>query len=328
MTKLVTDRYGTQIGWLYPAALLSLAIGLWRYRSRPRTDPVRGGFYMWGGWLAVTIVVLSGMGIPHTAYVAILSPALAALSAAGIAICLRADDTPEWPGWVFPAMIVAEVAWAAYLSRHHLGFLPWLVPLVVAAAIVALAVLAATRLWQRPTRRMAMIGAVAGLVAILAAPATWAALVLDPAYAGRSFEATVGPFPLPPITDDFPLAPDQRQLLSYTTAHRAGATYLFATDAQLGEYYIRNTGAMILPMGGFTGTVAHPTLRTVQQMVRAGRLHFFLFRADNGPGAGAVHDALTQIHIWVQSSCLQILPASVYGGAPDKAVLYQCTTAK
>ena len=73
-TKLADARFGPEIGWLYPLALLTLIAGLaWRGRAR-RTDPMRAGLVMWGTWLATFGVIYSVMSnIPHTAYMASLA---------------------------------------------------------------------------------------------------------------------------------------------------------------------------------------------------------------------------------------------------------------
>ena len=56
-TKLVSDRFGPEIGWLYPLALLALVAGLaWRRRAR-RTDLMRAGLVMWGVWLGTFGVI-------------------------------------------------------------------------------------------------------------------------------------------------------------------------------------------------------------------------------------------------------------------------------
>lgn len=104
-TKLVGDRFATQIAWLFPIALLSLAHGLTR-RRRPGgyVDQARGGYLVWGVWLLTSAVVLSAIGVPHTGYAAVLAAPLAALSAAGPwpcgdrdADCRRPSPSPSRP---------------------------------------------------------------------------------------------------------------------------------------------------------------------------------------------------------------------------------------
>jgi len=193
-TKLFGSRFGPEIGWLIPLALLALVLGLgWRRRA-PRTDPVRGGLVMWGVWLLTFGVIYSEMSIiPHTAYVAALAPPIAALSAAGIVTFWRLYRSGDRRGWVLPLAVAAELAWAAYLWRSYRGFLPWALWVAIVAGAAAIAVLVTARLSKRTRGRLVMAGLVAGVAAMLAAPAAWASSVLDARYAGSSLDAGAGP---------------------------------------------------------------------------------------------------------------------------------------
>ena len=176
-TKLLGSEYGTQIGWLYPLALLALVFGVaWTRRAR-RLEPagqVRGGFVMWGTWLLTFGLIFSKMStIPHTAYMASLAPPLAALSGAGIIMFWRAYRAGGWRGWVLPVAVAAEVAWALYLWRDYAGFLPWARDLLAAAGAVAVVALVAARLARRARARLAVVALGAGAGAMLAAPAAW-----------------------------------------------------------------------------------------------------------------------------------------------------------
>jgi uncharacterized membrane protein len=69
LSRLFTGSFATQAGWLLPAALLLLVVGLWLTRRAPRTDLVWAGLLLWGGWVLVTALVFSYMnGIIHQYY--------------------------------------------------------------------------------------------------------------------------------------------------------------------------------------------------------------------------------------------------------------------
>jgi 4-amino-4-deoxy-L-arabinose transferase-like glycosyltransferase len=203
-TKLLGTTYGTQVGWLYPLAVLALVFGLiWAGRAR-RTDQVRAGFVMWGAWLLTFGLIFSDMSeIPHTAYVASLAPPLAALGAAGIVMFWRAFRRGGWQAWLLPAAVAAELAWAWYLWRDYPDFLPSARVAALAAGIAAVVILAAVLVFRQvraggPTgrrvwARVITVSLAAAVVAMLAAPATWAASVLDTRYGGSSLNAGAGP---------------------------------------------------------------------------------------------------------------------------------------
>ncbi len=202
-TKLIDNRFGPEIGWLYPLALLALIAGLaWRGRAQ-RTDQLRAGLVMWGLWLVTFGAIYSKMSnIPHTAYMASLAPPLAALSGTGIVLFWRWYRAGNRAWWLLPLAIAVQVAWAWYLWSDFRGFLPWLMPVAIVAGGIAIVVLAVARLPRIPRlprlsgRRLLTAGAAAGAVgvaAMLAAPAAWSASVLDAKYAGSSFDASAGP---------------------------------------------------------------------------------------------------------------------------------------
>ena len=120
------------------------------------------------------------------------------------------------------------------------------------------------------------------------------------------------------------------------TPSRTSSAYAFATDDWLtAQPYVLAAGAAVLPMGGFSGLAAAPTLAAVRADVREKRLAYvlldvpgtfnmgFLFgNADGGPTVRAV-DA------WVRSSC-RLVPSAEYSGSagPVAQMLYDCAESK
>jgi 4-amino-4-deoxy-L-arabinose transferase-like glycosyltransferase len=343
-TKLLGSTYGPEIAWLYPLAALALICGLlWTRRTR-RDDPVRSGFVMWGVCLLTFTLVFSKMSvIPHTAYVASLAPALAALSGAGIVMFWRAYHATGPRGWLLPATAAASLAWAAFLWRSYTGFLPWALYGTIAIGVVGLVIMAAARPWQplpttttTPTRLITAGLALAVFAAVFAAPATWAASVLDTKYGGSSFNASAGPAGggggfgasvggnfgpggLLGTTDS--LTASERDLYNYLTAHRDGASYLMAVNTWTeAAPYILATGQEVMPMGGFSGTVPSPALPRVQQLVSSGQLKFFLLNGSAG------NTTMAAVEVWVENSCATV-PAKDYAGttgANTGETLYEC----
>jgi 4-amino-4-deoxy-L-arabinose transferase-like glycosyltransferase len=339
-TKLFAAQLGPQIGWLYPLALISLVAGLWWCRRRPRADVLRGGFVLWGTWLVVVAVIYSAMAIPHTAYLSLLAPAIAALSAVGIILF--------WRTGLLPLLVAAEVAWAIYLSNGYSGFLPWLEPTVIALSVLSIA---GTMLPSAArSRRLAITASVLGVAAMLAAPVAWAASTLDTSYSGTALDATAGPSRSNFVSGQGPIAlaiqagvnrflaqvasltPAEQELLAYVDAHRdPGSTYAFATDSWLiAQPYIDAVGAPVLPMGGFSGQVPLPTLAQAQNLVGTGKLKFFLL---NPPGSMTVSvlfgstqgPSIAAIDSWVRRTCTLVqLSADGSSVALTGDSLYAC----
>ncbi|MER7279217.1 glycosyltransferase family 39 protein [Dactylosporangium sp. NPDC000244] len=214
LAKLFGQRYGTQIGSLYPLAMLGLVAGIVARGRAPRTDPERAGLLFWGLWLVTVAAVFSAIMVPHTAYMASLAPPLAALSASALvrgwrglrdrpaAGAAQPESAAAPPGWrgraaagLLPVLVVAEVVWAVYLSLRFPDFLPWLPWAIAAAALLALPVLVAAAVPRAPRPRRAVLRAamVLAIAATVAAPSAWAASVLHPHYGGSAFDASAGP---------------------------------------------------------------------------------------------------------------------------------------
>ncbi|MFJ2262669.1 ArnT family glycosyltransferase [Streptomyces sp. NPDC087844] len=316
------DSYAVQVGWLYPLALFGLIAGLVRHRKGPRTDQVRAGYLMWGGWLATTAGVLSSFSFAHAAYLATLAPALAALSAAGTVTLWRAHRTAHagWRLWVLPAAVIAaEVAWTIHLASDHTDFAPWLIPVVSVAALIAVTALGlASRSRSRSRSRskstgstgsgdprgvagvrvggvriggmgLGTAGLLAGCVAMFAAPTAWSLSVLNERYAGSAFEASAGP----PVATGAPedptstsLTTGERRLLAYVEKYGGDAEFTFSTDSwSTAASYIYAEGLPVLPLGGYSGTARSVTLAEYKHLVAAGRLRFALL-SGLGPATG------------------------------------------
>ena len=334
--QLFGSGFGPQISWLFPLALLALAAGLAVCHRAGRADPVRAGFVMWGIWLATFAVVFSTMSIvAHTAYVASLAPPVAALSGAGLVMFGRWYRAGHRLGLLLPLAVAAELAWANHLWSGYPGFLPWARWAVIVVGAASAVTLAVT--WPRwraaRARHEAVVagGLVTGVAVMLAAPAIWALSVLDPAYAGGSFNAIAGPaVGGNPYHITATLSGPERRIYTYVSAHRNGASYLMAVQSWLqASPYILATGQEVLPVGGFTGQALHPTPARIQQLVKSGQLRFVQLVGGWLTGPEAV-----KITSWVKKAC-RMIPATNYRDAPAASArpspagrrtvaLYQC----
>ncbi|MFH8409907.1 ArnT family glycosyltransferase [Streptomyces sp. NPDC018019] len=335
--KLFRAPLAQQIGWLFPLALCALVLGFVTRRKQPRTDPVRGGYLLWGGWLLTAAAVMSAINVPHATYMAALAPGLAALSAAGVVTLWRAYRKGTGTGagrlrpWALPLTVAAQAAWAVHLVSGHADWVPWLIPLIVVSALATLGLLAyggfrARRMEKdgpeagdappgaRPRARLRRVGAaglIAGCVTMAAAPATWSLSVLDPRYTGSAHSASAGP---QDVTLGTPaqLTDAQRKILDYVERRKGSAEYTFSAALLSAEPYIRLGGAAVLPLGGFAAGTEPVTLDAYQRLVASGKLRFALVgnRSDTGGSETA------RINRWVRSACEKVDPAA-YGGKAE-----------
>lgn len=117
-------------------------------------------------------------------------------------------------------------------------------------------------------------------------------------------------------------------LVAWLQARDTGTTYLAATfGAQsAASLILASDGASILPIGGFNGSDAVPTLDGFIDLVESGQLRYVIAGQDRGSGAfggggGAAGSASTettsaQIRSWVGQNC------ELDSSAPD--TVYDC----
>lgn len=341
--KLLGDFLASQIGWLYPLALVGLVAGVASRRGAPRTDQLRGGFLMWGGWLVTVGLLLSASSIPHASYTAQLAAPLAALAGGGLVLLWRAYRSGIRSGWLLPAALAAEVAWTGYLASRYASFLPWLTVLVLVLGTGAVAVLVVARAPAR-ARVLGRAGLATGLVAVLAVPAAWSLSTVEPEYAGNAHGVSAGPTSpaigrevTRPINMATSLTADQARLVAYTSARRDGERYLFATDSWLvASPYIVVTGQPVLPMGGFGGRVPWPTLDRFRDLVTTRQLRYVLVTGFGlvsvftyAPAAPA-GTSTSAVVAWVRAHCARApvdpVPVHLTSDTPrlGTGVLYDC----
>jgi 4-amino-4-deoxy-L-arabinose transferase-like glycosyltransferase len=183
----------SQITWLLPLCVAAFVVGLaWR-SGRPRTDKVRAGFLMWGLWLAIHIVAFSVGNVAHTFYTAVMAPAIAALSGAGLVMFWKALRGGRARGWGLPLAVAATGLWTVHLSLAYRTFLPWLLPIVVVLTILGTAGTALVATRPGLPRRLAAVTVAVAVLAMLATPAAWAVSTLVPPYGGNKIGPAAGP---------------------------------------------------------------------------------------------------------------------------------------
>ena len=181
LTRLFQTAQAGQIAWLLPAALILLVAGLVLTARLPRTDRLRAGLVLWGGWLVGTGLVFSLMqGIFHAYYTVALAPAVGAVAGIGSVLLWQRRRNPFAAAAL--AVAIAVTAWWSYhILSWSPAFLPWLKWVVLVGGIAAaVGVLASMRL----TARVAAVSAGVALGAVLAGPAAYAVQTASQPHTG------------------------------------------------------------------------------------------------------------------------------------------------
>jgi 4-amino-4-deoxy-L-arabinose transferase-like glycosyltransferase len=307
--RLLGAQMGGEIGLLLPAAVIVLAAGLWFTRHAPRTDPVRASLLLWGGWLVCTAVVFSYMnGIVHPYYTVALAPAIAACIGIGVPL-LWQRRTDIRAATVLAGAVFITVGLAYVLLQRHSNWLPWLRWTVLVVGLTAgLLMLVVGRLSVPIAKAVAS----AALIATLAAPAAFTIATAATPHSGAVPSA--GPsagFGGPPgfLSAVEPSA----EMTALLHAGASGYTWVAAAvGSNNAAGYQLSTGLPVMAVGGYNGTDPAPTLEEFQELVAAGRIHYFMdstmLRMMGGGASGS--DASHQIAAWVHAT----FPSDVVAG--------------
>ncbi|MCW2559319.1 MAG: mannosyltransferase [Mycobacterium sp.] len=315
--RLFSGEFGFEIGWLLPAALLAVALVLVSRRRAPRTDLVRAGAILLGGWMLVDGLVLSYMsGKIHPYYCLSLAPAVAGAFAIGVKEAW--DKRASWFGRVGLAVLIGSTGvWSWWLLGRNAQWLPalrWtLLVMTIAAIVVLLVSLAAPE-----RRRLAAAALVLGLGVALAGSTAYALATIGQSHGGGN--ANVGPAAA--MQSGHPGDGGRGQdvdntaldgLLDGTLTKWSAAVEGSSTAAGLEL----STNTPVMAIGGFTGSDPVPTLSQFQQYVANHEVAYFIAPDDQrgGPGGGKQH---SDISTWVAATFAPIKAGS--------ATVYDLTT--
>jgi len=280
--RLLDGELGRDTGWLLPAAALIALWGIVTLRRRPRGDPLRACFILWGCWLVTLWVTFSAATTINTYYTAALAPAAGAIVGAGVAAAWSADRTSVSRRIGLAVIIAGTAAYAAWLVPSSGNHVPgWLAPAVIAVGALA----AATALVSLVVRRDAVFAAAlgGGIIAGSLAPAVASAGIT--ANHESAFDTPFEPAGVARAIDTLPqLQTAINALIPRLELVQNGAPDLMATQtAALGSVFSSASGEEVLPIGGFTGTIPSPTLSQLQADIRAGQFHLVLAYSTTDP---------------------------------------------
>jgi 4-amino-4-deoxy-L-arabinose transferase-like glycosyltransferase len=344
--KLFVADYASQIGWLYPLAVLGLVLGIFVIRksrwSHDTRRPIRVAIVLNGSLLVVLGTVMSVMTLPHTAYLASMSFSLAALAALGIVLAWREPLVRRSRlRFALPAAVLVQTVWSIALMANYPLFVGWL-PVAVGLAGCASAAALFLRALERDS-----VSRLVGIVAIasaLVAPIAWSLSTLDTAFAGTANDAYAGPPAAATIrmraepTGPYGIGQDsnrlepttlhlEAQIYSYARVHSGTRSFALATDTwRAAAPLILHGHRGVMPIGGYTTRVPSPDPARLRAMVAAGTLRFVLLTGPDSK-SGISTPNVFAIDRWVAASCALVPPRAYRAAAasapiPDR--LFDC----
>lgn len=343
--RLLNDNLIAQIGWLIPVAVLVIValLVVFKKSQSKATDVFLITFFV------VYSVMFSAVAGMHQFYTSALAIPISLLVVLGF--------TRFWHvTWLQVVFLVSALVTSAYISFLFSGYQSWAIYVqyglaTVTAVALFIGVARKGRAWVT-----VLLAIVVGL-----APAAWASDAMNhsssinpvagtgelnaapmqganpPGNSGSSDSAT-GNF----SSGNSAQGPGNlgqglysQDLVTYLQKHRSGAKYLLAVfGAQAAAPFITATGEAVMPIGGFDGSDAAPTLGQFKRMVANGDVRFILIGTNGttlgngGPGQGGqsglggASSESSKIQKWVTKTC-KVVNWSTSSG--ENGTLYTCS---
>ena len=301
LLRLFSGEFGFQISWLLPAALLAVVFVLISRGRAPRTDLVRAGVMVFGGWLVVNGLLLSFMegmhGFIPSYYCLSLAPAVAAMFAIGVAEMWH--HRGSWLHRIGLAAIVAVTGvWSWWVLGRNADWLPAIRWAILAVSLVASVALLAYRRWAASS--LAAVSLAAAVIGVLAGSTAYAiATIGQPHSMGGAW---VGPASSDPGNGpgwwqdvDNP----QLDALLRGTHSEWSTAIKRSTPAAALELSSRTP---VLAVGGFLGIDPVPTLAQFQNYVAHHQVTYYIVPDPNKDKFPVGRDAHTDIANWVAAN--------------------------
>lgn len=274
-----------------------------RQQGRRLRDQQGQALLLWGGWLLTQAIVFSVAGSMHPYYLALLAPAVSALTGIGVVALWSNYRTAAREWWLLPLAIVLAAATQAHLMGDYPAWARYLTPPVVVGCAVATGALLYARTRAGSTVHTQRIAVTCGILVLLLAPIVWSAVpVLYP-------RGTALPVAGPDVLRVLEPPPPDPALVRFLQANRGATRFIVATpDAAGAAHFILATGQPALAFGGFAGNdhVFSPT--RMAALAARNTLRFVLLPPTPVMEQRSVED-------WVRTYCAPV-PADQWQSGP------------
>lgn len=290
--RLVVGEFGYEIGWLLPAALVATVVVLVLRGRAPRTDAVRAGVVLFGGWLVIDAAVLTFMhGMVHPYYCLSIAPPVVVMFALGTQqLWLRRSSARIR---VLLAAMLFSTALCGWWILAGSPWLPWLRWTILGVGTVAAVVLVCVS----ATRRASVAALGVALAATLAGPTAYAVATVGTPHRGGG--PVVGPARTGHASEWGADVDDPRL---DAMLEGAGTPWSAAINRSSSAATLElATGTAVMAIGGFSGTDPTPSLQQFQDDVAHHRIGYYVTAQQIGHRAGAFGHAHADIAAWVAS---------------------------
>ena len=296
LPRLFTGEFGFEIGWLVPAALLAMVLVLISRGRAPRTDLVRAGAILFGGWLLIDGLVLSFMKTNvHPYYCLSLAPAMTAMFAIGVVEMWRRRESLRYRIGLAAILLTGGI-WGFVILGRNADWQPALRWVILVATVVGAGALVWTA-GQDNRKRLAAVALGVGLLGAIGGSAAYSVATFGQPHTGGG--PSVGPADKADkdhgggwgSRDD---NPELNALLKAANTKWSAAINRSSAAAAL-ELATRTP---VIAIGGFMGSDPAPTLQQFQSYVADHEIGFYIVSDNSGRG-GNVHGDIAD---WVSAN--------------------------
>ncbi|MDT5081180.1 MAG: hypothetical protein QOJ80_5817 [Mycobacterium sp.] len=308
--RLVSGEFGYEIGWLLPTALVATVLVVVARGRAPRTDLVRAGAVLFGGWLLVDALVLTLMhGMTHAYYSLSIAPPIAAMFAIGVQQAWMHRESRSHRA-ILAAVLLATGVFTWWILNQNASWLPSLRQTILALTVAAALTLFSGRLIRaKPAVATAMLAT--ALVGTLAGPAAYAIATVGVSHQGGG--PTVGPREAGPHGGMWGKGVDSQELddmLKQADTKWSAAIERSTAAAELEL----SSGTAVMAIGGFSGTDPAPTLAQFQDDVAKHQVAYYLSTTSGSRRPGWNSHPHADIARWVADNfrAIKVGKATVY----------------
>ena len=220
-------------------------------------------------------------GTIHPYYVVAMAPAVAALVGIGAPYIWQAYTRRTKVAWILP-LSIALTTILSIIMLGYSNYWPWLMWLVMIAGVVA-TILTLLPLSQTKQLKQIILGL--AITAGMAAPIVFSVSTVATAHSGSI--PTAGPGASAMSNTNNESARAESTLVSFLLENRHGTTWLAAVNSANESAPIQlSSGQPVMAIGGFNGSDSTLTLSQFKQLVKQGKVRYYVVNSGQGKSGG------------------------------------------
>ncbi|MDN6081734.1 MAG: 4-amino-4-deoxy-L-arabinose transferase, partial [Leuconostoc sp.] len=277
---------------------------------------------LWAGWFVPVYGFFSVASFFHPYYTIMLAPAIAALTAVGVAAVVKMSAQSNKESMIARIVVSVAVLTTLLLQAYYVWSYYQIISIILIIVAIGLSIW-----WLLPRQINNKIKIVLSAISILLMAGWWS---LTPTLSHNSAAIPAASPSLLSQTGSSDMGGEvNNQLLSYTKKHQGNAKYLFATtDSNSASGYIIKSGKAVMAIGGYNGTDPTMSLSEFKKLVKSGQLKYFVMGNNSKTSSGQISKILTWVKkngtkvTYSSSTSNQSSPTQQMGGQSQSTTLY------